>query len=137
MSIVMFVPDFENLVTVCCKECCAIVAERVPIQEVSEWSKAGLEVKCFDCDPNEPDTIPVQLVEFRTHWLLGLGASVFLAEWIGDGENFHQTHIRLSKISLTTYFYLKIGYGPKYLFPLSSSLYLNKISESEAFRNEI
>lgn len=128
MSLIHCFFNAEGRYNICCSECCAIVCQDATLAEVAEYSRADVKVLCFDCDVNEADTIPVNLVEFCTTWLLGIADVVMLAEWLGDADNFHPKHIKLSKISLTTYFDLKTGLGPIYT-PLSSSLYLNRKSQ--------
>lgn len=135
MSLIFFHSASAGKVTVCCSQCSAIVGE-MALEEVGELSSARVEVLCFDCDRCGVDDMPRHLFSPLDHYLIGYDEKVFLAEWVTDEAMPEAKDLRMSNISLTTYFDLKTGYGPTYA-PLSSSLNLNKKSQkSLAFLRE-
>lgn len=135
MSLVYFSGTNGEALTVHCERCSKAIGD-LSIEEIRELSSRGIEVLCFDCDRCGVDDIPRHLFSPLDHYLIGYDEKVFLAEWVTDDAMPEAKDLRMSNISLTTYFDLKTGYGPTYA-PLSSSLYLNKKSQkSLAFLRE-
>lgn len=127
MSLIMFHNASGGGVTVCCSRCSSIVGE-MTLAEVGELSTHRIEVLCFDCDLVGVDDLPRQLFCPQDNYLIGYDNMVFLAEWVSDNSMPEARDLRMSRISLTTYFDLKTGFGPR-MQSLSSSLNLNKKSQ--------
>lgn len=135
MSVIYYSGRNGDGLTVHCRECSKAIGD-LSIEEVRELSTRGIDVLCFDCDPVGVDDLPSQLFCPQDNYLVGIGDSVFLAEWITDNSMPEAKDLRMSKLSLTTYFDLKTGFGPAPV-SLSSSLNLNgKPKKSGAFLGE-
>lgn len=119
MSLIKFYRNAEDRYYVVCSQCCAVVSSDATMAEIADYCRAGIEVTCFDCDTESADIPPRHLLSIKDNYFLGIGNSVFIAEWLPHLTNPMIQRLQLHKISLTTYFDIKTGRGVAYS-PLSS-----------------
>lgn len=97
----------------CCSECSALIGA-ITIEEAQHLMINNVEPLCFDCDPLEVDAPPKHLISQEDSYFLGIENKVFLAEWLTDTVFPDAKDLRLTQISLLTYYDIKTGFSPKY-----------------------
>jgi len=108
MSLIMCFDVSEKYADIFCPGCGVIVG-REEKSVISDMVLRDCYPLCFDCSPVCADLLPAHLYYLDGAFMLGLGDTIFLAQWVTDGIEIYADDLSLSKISHTTWQQLKTG----------------------------